>query len=68
MADARGSFPLLAPTSEVAGRLWIEAGATALQKADCELGVLLRRGARRLSGEGSNYRRWGRGLQAGVSK
>ena len=39
--DDRGGLPLLAPMSEVAGRLSIQAGATALQKANGGRGVLL---------------------------
>jgi alanine dehydrogenase len=38
---ADGSLPLLTPMSEVAGRLSIQAGATALQKANGGRGVLL---------------------------
>ncbi|TIS14137.1 MAG: alanine dehydrogenase [Mesorhizobium sp.] len=34
VTDDRGGLPLLAPMSEVAGRLSIQAGATALQKAN----------------------------------
>ncbi|PHP68014.1 alanine dehydrogenase [Zhengella mangrovi] len=41
VTDDRGGLPLLAPMSEVAGRLAIQAGATALQKADGGRGVLL---------------------------
>jgi alanine dehydrogenase len=41
VTDDRGGLPLLAPMSEVAGRLSIQAGATALQKANGGLGVLL---------------------------
>jgi alanine dehydrogenase len=41
VTDARGGLPLLAPMSEVAGRLSIQAGATALQKANGGSGVLL---------------------------
>ncbi|MEZ5870340.1 MAG: alanine dehydrogenase [Nitratireductor sp.] len=41
VTDARGGLPLLAPMSEVAGRLAIQAGATALQKANGGRGVLL---------------------------
>ena len=37
----RGGLPLLPPMSEVAGRLAIQAGATALQKAHGGRGVLL---------------------------
>ncbi|MTI19211.1 alanine dehydrogenase [Rhodobacteraceae bacterium RKSG542] len=39
--DAKGRLPLLAPMSQVAGRLSIQAGATALQKANGGCGVLL---------------------------
>ncbi|WP_068314689.1 alanine dehydrogenase [Polycladidibacter hongkongensis] len=39
--DGQGRLPLLAPMSQVAGRLSIQAGATALQKANGGKGVLL---------------------------
>src|SRR5690606_12371109 len=41
ITDDRGGLPLLAPMSEVAGRLSIQACATALQKAIGGRGVLL---------------------------
>lgn len=41
VTDERGGLPLLAPMSEVAGRLAIQAGATALQRANGGRGVLL---------------------------
>ncbi|MFD0917579.1 alanine dehydrogenase [Pseudahrensia aquimaris] len=41
VTDAQGGLPLLAPMSEVAGRLSIQASATALQKANGGRGVLL---------------------------
>ncbi len=41
VTDRHGGLPLLAPMSEVAGRLAIQAGATALQKANGGRGVLL---------------------------
>ena len=41
VTDNRGGLPLLAPMSEVAGRLSIQASATALQKANGGRGVLL---------------------------
>jgi alanine dehydrogenase len=41
VTDDRGGLPLLAPMSGVAGRLSIQAGATALQKANGGRGVLL---------------------------
>ncbi|MFC6488631.1 alanine dehydrogenase [Nitratireductor sp. GCM10026969] len=41
VTDERGGLPLLAPMSEVAGRLAIQAGATGLQKANGGRGVLL---------------------------
>lgn len=41
VTDDRGGLPLLAPMSEVAGCLSIQAGATALQKANGGLGILL---------------------------
>ncbi|MDD7910382.1 alanine dehydrogenase [Pseudovibrio exalbescens] len=39
--DTHGRLPLLAPMSQVAGRLAVQAGAAALQKANGGLGVLL---------------------------
>ncbi|MBL8333228.1 MAG: alanine dehydrogenase [Rubrivivax sp.] len=41
ITDARGGLPLLAPMSEVAGRMAIQVGAVALQKAQGGRGVLL---------------------------
>jgi alanine dehydrogenase len=41
VTDDRGGLPLLAPMSEVAGRLSIQAAATALQKANGGRGILL---------------------------
>ncbi len=41
VTDVRGGLPLLAPMSEVAGRLAIQAGATSLQKANGGRGILL---------------------------
>jgi alanine dehydrogenase len=41
VTSATGGLPLLAPMSEVAGRMSIQAGATALQKANGGRGVLL---------------------------
>jgi len=41
VTDKSGGLPLLAPMSEVAGRLSIQASATALQKANGGRGVLL---------------------------
>src|SRR6201991_1693508 len=41
VTDERGGLPLLAPMSEVAGRLSIQAGATPLPKANGRLGILL---------------------------
>jgi alanine dehydrogenase len=41
VTDAHGGLPLLAPMSEVAGRLSIQAAATALQKAQGGRGILL---------------------------
>jgi alanine dehydrogenase len=41
VTDERGGLPLLAPMSEVAGRLSIQAGAVALQKANGGSGILL---------------------------
>ncbi|MBB4065020.1 alanine dehydrogenase [Gellertiella hungarica] len=41
VTDERGGLPLLAPMSEVAGRLSIQAGAFSLQKANGGRGILL---------------------------
>jgi len=41
VSDARGRLPLLAPMSEVAGRMAIQAGAHCLEKAQGGRGVLL---------------------------
>jgi alanine dehydrogenase len=41
VTDARGGLPLLAPMSEVAGRLAPQVGAWTLQKANGGRGVLL---------------------------
>ena len=41
VTDDRGGLPLLAPMSEVAGRLAIQAGAVSLQKANGGRGILL---------------------------
>jgi len=41
ITDPRGGLPLLAPMSEVAGRMSIQVGAVALQKANGGRGVLL---------------------------
>jgi alanine dehydrogenase len=41
VTDARGQLPLLAPMSEVAGRMAVQVGAVALQKAGGGRGVLL---------------------------
>ena len=41
VTDGRGGLPLLAPMSEVAGRMSIQAGAHALEKAQGGLGVLM---------------------------
>ena len=41
VTDAAGRLPLLAPMSEVAGRMAIQVGAVSLQKAHGGLGVLL---------------------------
>ncbi|MDX1625374.1 MAG: alanine dehydrogenase [Wenzhouxiangellaceae bacterium] len=41
VTDARGGLPLLAPMSEVAGRMSIQAGAHALERAQGGSGVLL---------------------------
>jgi len=41
VTDSKGGLPLLAPMSEVAGRLSIQASATALQKSNGGRGVLL---------------------------
>ncbi len=41
VSDGRGGLPLLAPMSEVAGRMSIQAGAHAMEKAQGGIGVLL---------------------------
>lgn len=41
VTDDAGSLPLLAPMSEVAGRMSVQAGAHHLEKAQCGRGVLL---------------------------
>lgn len=41
VTDGQGGLPLLAPMSEVAGRMSIQAGAHALEKAQGGMGVLL---------------------------
>ncbi len=41
ITDSRGGLPLLAPMSEVAGRMAVQVGAVALQKANGGLGKLL---------------------------
>ena len=41
VTDAQGGLPLLKPMSQVAGRMSIQAGATALEKAQGGRGVLL---------------------------
>jgi len=41
VTDAQGRLPLLAPMSEVAGRMSVQAGATSLEKAHGGRGVLL---------------------------
>ena len=41
VTDARGGLPLLAPMSEVAGRMSIQAGARALEKSCAGRGMLL---------------------------
>ena len=41
VTDGRGGLPLLAPMSQVAGRLSVQAGATALERAHGGAGVLL---------------------------
>ena len=41
VTDAQGGLPLLKPMSQVAGRMSIQAGATALEKSHGGLGVLL---------------------------
>jgi alanine dehydrogenase len=41
ITDARGGLPLLAPMSEVAGRMAVQAGAHCLEKAQGGMGILL---------------------------
>ena len=57
VTDARGGLPLLAPMSEVAGRLSIQAAATALQKAERRARHSARRRPRRPARQGRHHRR-----------
>jgi alanine dehydrogenase len=57
VTDDRGGLPLLAPMSEVAGRLAIQAGATSLQKANGGRGILLGGVPRRAAGQDRGHRR-----------
>ena len=57
VTDANGGLPLLAPMSEVAGRLAIEAAAIALRRPTGGRGVLHGRRPRRSPGEGRGARR-----------
>ena len=41
VTDARGGLPLLAPMSEVAGRMAVQVGAHCLEKEQGGIGVLL---------------------------
>ncbi len=52
-----GTLPLLKPMSQVAGRMSIQAGATALEKAHGGRGRAARRGARGHAGHGGGDRR-----------
>src|SRR5260221_1539483 len=76
VTDAKGGLPLLAPMSEVAGRLSIEAAASALKRSAGGRGTLLGRGpgvvpARVViiggGGVGTHAARMAVGLGAGVS-
>ena len=61
VTDGRGGLPLLAPMSEVAGRMSIQAGAQALEKSRGGSGVLLG------GVPGSNAARMAIGLRADVT-
>ena len=52
-----GGLPLLAPMSEVAGRLAVQAGAHCLGESPRRQGNVARRGARCRPGEGGRHRR-----------
>ena len=57
VADARGRLPLLAPMSEVAGKIATQAGAFMLEKPLGGRGPAARRRARRRGGQGDGHRR-----------
>jgi alanine dehydrogenase len=57
VTDGQGGLPLLAPMSQVAGRLSIQAGAAALERARGGRGILLGGVPRRGPGQGRGDRR-----------
>ena len=61
-------LPLLAPMSEVAGRLATQMGAWALEKPQGGRGIAARRRARRAAGQGARHRRRHRRLQRGAHR
>ena len=66
VTDARGGLPLLAPMSEVAGRMAVQVGAHCLEKEQGGIGVLAWRGSGRPRGEGGDPRRRRIGDQCGA--
>ena len=66
VTSARGGLPLLAPMSEVAGRMSIQVGAHCLEKAAGRARHAARRRARRAAGEGGRPRRRRRRHQRGA--
>src|SRR5579875_3647475 len=62
VTDARGGLPLLAPMSEVAGRMAIQVGAHCLEKEQGGIGVLLGGGV-----AGTNAARMAMGMEAYVT-
>ena len=56
--DDRGRLPLLAPMSEVAGKIATQAGAFMLEKPLGGRGILLGGVPGRAGGEGDRHRRW----------
>ena len=66
VTDNAGTLPLLAPMSEVAGRMSIQAGAHHLEKAQGGQGVLLGGVPGVAPAKGSGYRWWCSGYQRGL--
>ena len=66
MTDARGGLPLLAPMSEVAGRMSIQVGAHCLEKEQGGMGMLLGGVPGVLGGQGGHSGRRRRRHQCGA--